>query len=464
MIGKYKTRRQRGFTLLELLIVIGVVGILSSIVIVAVNPAEQFEKARNARRTSDANQLEKAFIQYIIKGNNLPSEVSTGYDGATSICKQTISDSSCINVDSLLTPDYIVAIPQDDEEENPNFSGYVVYQDSEGAPHVNSAYITNWIPGLIGMWRFDEGGGIVAVDSSGNENHGMLSSTGDGELITNGGAETGDTTNFAFDGVTNTDSNTDTYSFYEEGPKSFRSSEFIPIDITKTYNQEGWFKSYGAGGDSRLYFGYVPYDENQVQISHHHVGVITDTEATLIENISSSDTVVKISNCSNWYVLSYGYMAFNIDDSGNYNDLPNRDLSNKGIESVSGDLGGYCEIEFKTTVGKTYPAGTKVRMHKSGGSYMYVAAAGAYIPTVWTSYSSSITGESISGTIYSEGFWRGTRFVKFLFLANYGQDSTFKFRTDDLSIKSVPATYTGPDWASGQIGSALDFDGVDDYV
>lgn len=53
-----------GFTLVELLITISVIGILSAVILVAINPGEQTAKARDAGKKSAINQLAKGMQNY----------------------------------------------------------------------------------------------------------------------------------------------------------------------------------------------------------------------------------------------------------------------------------------------------------------------------------------------------------------------------------------------------------------
>lgn len=60
-----KQINKKGFTLLELLIVISIIAILSVILIVALNPAETLRKARDTQRLSDTGSLKTALGIYV---------------------------------------------------------------------------------------------------------------------------------------------------------------------------------------------------------------------------------------------------------------------------------------------------------------------------------------------------------------------------------------------------------------
>ena len=75
-----------GFTLVELLIVIGLLGAIALIVIAAINPIEQANRARDTRFKSDAAQMISAIDRYFAANSEFP------YFENHTICKMTAEE------------------------------------------------------------------------------------------------------------------------------------------------------------------------------------------------------------------------------------------------------------------------------------------------------------------------------------------------------------------------------------
>jgi type II secretion system protein G len=69
----------KGFTLVELLVVIGVLGVLVTGVLIAVNPAQQLAKARDASRKSAIKQIRNALEQYRTVHGSYPTREVGGW-------------------------------------------------------------------------------------------------------------------------------------------------------------------------------------------------------------------------------------------------------------------------------------------------------------------------------------------------------------------------------------------------
>ena len=68
-----KTVVMKGFTLVELLIVIGVLGVLAATLIMTVNPIEQIKKSSDSTRKSDLAQIKRALDLYYDDNGRYPA-------------------------------------------------------------------------------------------------------------------------------------------------------------------------------------------------------------------------------------------------------------------------------------------------------------------------------------------------------------------------------------------------------
>ena len=68
---------QKGFTLIELIVVIGIISILAAGVLTTLNPVTQFQKADDARRKSDLSQIQKALETYYQDAGSYPPSNSS---------------------------------------------------------------------------------------------------------------------------------------------------------------------------------------------------------------------------------------------------------------------------------------------------------------------------------------------------------------------------------------------------
>lgn len=64
--------KQKGFTLVELLIVIAIIAIVAGVVYVALNPSARFKDARDSTRYSDIKSIDQAIQLYIVANGHAP--------------------------------------------------------------------------------------------------------------------------------------------------------------------------------------------------------------------------------------------------------------------------------------------------------------------------------------------------------------------------------------------------------
>lgn len=124
-------KANKGFTLLEILLVVAALGILAGIVILAINPSKQLAATRNASRRSGVNTLLTAVYQYTIDNDGvIPETITTE---SSPVCLTGVSDESCIDLAVLSdNEEYLVELPQDPQNTSEVDTGYNIFKTANG--------------------------------------------------------------------------------------------------------------------------------------------------------------------------------------------------------------------------------------------------------------------------------------------------------------------------------------------
>ena len=111
---KKEIKKQAGFTLIEILVVIGLIALLAAIVIIAINPARQFALGRDTSRTSNTNAILNAIGQFTADNRGvLPTNVPAAGAAAAAISQALCNE---------IMPKYIPSLPTDPQSDNKGVS------------------------------------------------------------------------------------------------------------------------------------------------------------------------------------------------------------------------------------------------------------------------------------------------------------------------------------------------------
>ncbi|PLX26884.1 hypothetical protein C0583_05530 [Candidatus Parcubacteria bacterium] len=147
---------KRGFTLVELLIVIGIIAVLAALAFVSLDPLARFQDSRNAQRSTDSAAVLNALrLDQVDNGGthhaNVAAltvnryyqigEATTGCDTTCSTPSVTLQ-SSCVNLLYLIDEGYIADIPIDPSASgaSSDMTGYYVYIYDSGQMAVGSCH------------------------------------------------------------------------------------------------------------------------------------------------------------------------------------------------------------------------------------------------------------------------------------------------------------------------------------
>lgn len=105
-----KNSRQKGFTLVEILVVVGILAVLLAVALVAINPNQHFIDSRNSQRRSNVTAILDAIYEYQAANNG---SLPTALQGAIATPTDIGNDTGEIDLCTGLVPAIIADLPFD---------------------------------------------------------------------------------------------------------------------------------------------------------------------------------------------------------------------------------------------------------------------------------------------------------------------------------------------------------------
>ena len=122
---------KKGFTLIELMVVIGIIGVLAAGLVATINPFTQFAKARDARRKSDLKTITTLLNEYYNDNSKYPPAADSSHTCAPqygSNCQVWSSDSGVVGPWIQGLGQYTKSLPVDPTNSgDPRSTGHYAY-------------------------------------------------------------------------------------------------------------------------------------------------------------------------------------------------------------------------------------------------------------------------------------------------------------------------------------------------
>lgn len=110
---------KKGFTLVEMLLVVVIIAILTAIVLVAISPARQIAQANNTKRRADVTTLLNAISEFIVDNGVLPTSQESILNNVE---KNMSIGAGNVDICDEIVPKYIAELPFDPTNTNAYFT------------------------------------------------------------------------------------------------------------------------------------------------------------------------------------------------------------------------------------------------------------------------------------------------------------------------------------------------------
>ena len=128
---------RKGYTLIELLIVIAIIGTLSTVLVAVINPARQLAKARDTQRETDLISILSTVYQYAAEHSGELPDTDGDPDESDFPTEETCIGTgvSCFDLaeagedDETIVPVYLSEIPMDPKTGTAADTGYTIFVD-----------------------------------------------------------------------------------------------------------------------------------------------------------------------------------------------------------------------------------------------------------------------------------------------------------------------------------------------
>jgi type IV pilus assembly protein PilA len=132
-----QVRKAKGFTLIELILTVGIIGILATVGVMLINPQRQLAKARDTQRRTDLYSIASAVYQYSSEHSGALPDTDGDPDTSNFPTSPTCigTDAACFNLAAAgetetIVPTYLPLMPVDPQEADQANTGYLIYKDA----------------------------------------------------------------------------------------------------------------------------------------------------------------------------------------------------------------------------------------------------------------------------------------------------------------------------------------------